>query len=424
MFNLFSKQKRNLVIGGALISAIAVFGVACGGGGDAAILATNQLNPAEEQQVLRTVLEEGGFELNSFGDEAAFLTQANAGTGQLHVVGSTYGTLDSVDDVRDVSDLLDTLDGDRTFSQALVDAGAEGSRQNYIPWLQAVYTFAAHRDALQHLPSGADINNLNYDQFIEWGRNLNTATGQNQIGFPAGDGGLMHRFIHGYIYPAYTGSVVTEFRSADAVAMWEKFRELWTVVSPASTTYSHMQVPLMAGEVMVAFDHTARLGAAFKDGGDENFIIFPAPSGPEGRYILPVPVGLAIPDDTPDVNASEELIDHLTDPAIQARLFDVSGWIPAVSGGGSASGAAAVIAEGVSRQGAVSDPGVFPNGVDGGAFSAVYRDAFTQIVLMNAADIQSVLDTQADVLRQLFVDGNADCWAPDTTPASGVCPVN
>jgi len=391
------------------------------------------LRPPEEAVVVRDVL--GG--LSSYDvtfdplEGGPLVTQVvaqqTAGSGDINVVGSTYGGLQTINSdasgaFEDLSGLLSRLEADRTFSAALVEQGQVGGRQVFIPWLQAVYTMAAHRDALEHLPAGANINDLTYDQFIEWGVNLRDANnGVPQIGFPAGDGGLLHRFIHGYIYPAYTGSVVTEFASAEAVAMWEKFRELWEVVSPQSTTYAFMQEPLMAGEVMVAFDHTVRLGGAFKGTNGDDFIIFPAPSGPEGRWILPVPVGVAIPTTTPDLAASEAIIDQLTHPDSQNTFFQEVGWVPVTSGSaGGATGVSATILDGVNAQAAVSDNGVFPSGVDGGAFSAVYRDAFRRIVLNNE-DIQTVLDEQRETLNQLFVDGNAGCWAPDTTPASGVC---
>jgi len=399
---------------------------------DTARFSSDQLRPVEEAAVVRDVLGEISNVAVTFDPleggplVTQVVAQQTAGRGDINVVGSTYGGLLGISNeasnaFQDVSGLLSRLEADRDFSEALVEEGQVDGVQVFIPWLQAVYTMAAHRDALEHLPAGADINDLTYDQFIQWGVNLREATGSNQIGLPAGDGGLLHRFIHGYIYPAYTGSVVTEFRSAAAVTMWEKFRELWDVVSPQSTTYSHMEEPLLSGEVMVAFDHTVRLDGAFKGPNGDDFIIFPAPRGPEGRWILPVPIGVAIPTTTPDLAASEVLIDHLTNSESQNTFFQELGWVPVISGStGGATGVAATILEGVSAQAAVSDNGVFPQVSDGGAFSAVYRDAFRRIVL-NDEDITTVLNEQRDVLNQLFASEGAGCWAPDTTPASGVC---
>ena len=99
------------------------------------------------------------------------------------------------------------------------------------------------------------------------------------IGFPAGPEGLKHRFFQGYLLPAYTGSMVTEFRSDAAAEAWAKFKELWQYTSPASPSYNFMQEPLITGDVWVAFDHTARLAEAFNQKPDD-FVAFPAPAGP------------------------------------------------------------------------------------------------------------------------------------------------
>lgn len=408
-----------------VLAGVAVAAVACAP--SETVFVSDQLRPTEEAAKVRTILEDfDGNAVFTPQEGGPLITQVTAeaasGDGTIHVVGSTHGTFPTLAEenaLTNVSGLLGTLDDDRTFSPALVSGANFGGAQQYIPWLQAVYIMAAHKDAMQHLPAGADINDLTYDEFIVWGENLETATGSKQIGFPAGDGGLMHRFIHGYIYPAYTGSVVTEFKSADAVAMWGKFREMWEVVSENSTTYSHMHEPLVAGEVMVAFDHTARLAAAFETG---DFVPFPAPKGPEGRWYLPVAVGLGIPTSTPDVGASEELIGYLTSPSVQSEFFAQTGWVPAASGEGS-SALVGPIVDGINAQAAVADAGVFPQGLGdrGGEFSAIYRDAFTAIVLRDA-DIASTLETQGALLETLFMETNAACWAPDT--GSAPCPVN
>lgn len=406
------------------IGCIALAVAACGT--SETVFTSDQLRPVEEAAKVRTILEDFDGTVSFLPQEGGPLidqitAENTADDGTIHVVGSTHGTFPSLDEVgalADVGDLVTELSEDRDFSDSLVQL-ANFNGQKYVPWLQAVYIMAAHTSAMQDLPAGADINNLTYDQFIQWGRNMEERTGSNQIGFPAGDGGLMHRFIHGYIYPAYTGSVVTEFRSADAVDMWEKFREMWEVVSPQSTTYSFMQEPLMRGEVLVAFDHTARLANAFKTG---DFVPFPAPRGPEGRWYLPVAVGVGIPTTTPDRGDSEALIDYLTTPSVQAEFFNETGWVPVASGSGGGDLVGPIV-DGINAQAAVGDAGVFPQGLGdrGGEFSGIYRDAFREIVLNNA-DIEATLETQGDKLETLFSETDAACWAPDT--GSAPCPVN
>ena len=41
--------------------------------------------------------------------------------------------------------------------------------------------------------------------------------------------------------------------------MWANLRTLWQYTNPRSTAYNFMEEPLKAGEVWIAFDHTALL---------------------------------------------------------------------------------------------------------------------------------------------------------------------
>src|SRR5262249_40259736 len=147
-------------------------------------------------------------------------------------------------------------------------------------------------------------------------QNLEKATGERKLGFPAGPRGLMHRFFQGYLYPSYTGGVVRTFKSAEAERMWTEFRELWRLVNPRSSSYAFMQEPLLADEVWVAFDHPARLSDALRQKPDD-FVAFPAPAAAKGRGFMPVVAGLAIPKGSPDRAAAANLIDYLTRPDVQ-----------------------------------------------------------------------------------------------------------
>ncbi len=113
------------------------------------------------------------------------------------------------DGLADLSD-LDTSGVNETF----LELGKLGTdEQKYIPWMQATYIMAANKKALEFLPEGADINALSYDQLIAWSKTLAEETGSPKFGFPAGPKGLKHRFFQGYLYPSYTNSMVTKFRS-------------------------------------------------------------------------------------------------------------------------------------------------------------------------------------------------------------------
>src|SRR5690606_21436671 len=239
---------------------------------------STQASPIEETQRMRELVLAGfpgGVNFQA-QDTGPFYTRLEAelasGRGELGVVGALHGDLaiyvDSWVDLSGV-DL-----GGIAVSEAFMELGRLGTgEQKYLPWMQANYVMAANKQALDHLPEGAELNALTYDQLIEWCKALADSTGSPKCGFPAGPQGLKHRFFEAFLLPTYTGSMVTEFRSAEAETAWTKFKELWQYVNPASTNYAFMQEPLLSGDVWVAFDHVARLGDAFNQRPDD-FVAF------------------------------------------------------------------------------------------------------------------------------------------------------
>ena len=301
------------------------------------------------------------------------------------------------------------------------------SEQKYLPWMQATYVMAANKKALPYLPEGADINALTYDQVIAWSKNLMEQTGSPKFGFPAGPKGLKHRFFQGYLYPSYTDSMVTKFRSAEAEVAWNKFKELWQYTNPASTNYGFMQEQLLTEEVWLAFDHIARLADAFNQKPDD-FVAFPAPSGPAGRGFMPVVAGVAIPKTAPDMDKAKALVAYMLQPATQIATLRATSFFPVVDVELPAdmppavrmSGAAIAAMTGAPD----ATPGLLPVGLGdlGGKFNQVYIDTFERIVL-GGQDVRAVLDEQAGVLRGIMTEAGAPCWAPDA-PSEGACPVD
>ncbi|ASJ74142.1 ABC transporter substrate-binding protein [Granulosicoccus antarcticus] len=391
---------------------------------------STQANPPEEQQIMREkVLAdfEGGADFAP-SEGGPWLTriqaELQAGEGKIGVLGSLHGDLIELSDgLVDLSE-LDTSSMNKTF----LELGKLGTdEQKYIPWMQATYIMAANKKALEFLPEGADINALSYDQLIAWSKTMAEETGSPKFGFPAGPKGLKHRFFQGYMYPSYTNSMVTKFRSAEAELAWNKFKELWSYTNRSSTNFSFMQEQLLTDEVWVVFDHTARLADAFNQRPDD-FIAFPAPAGPTGRGFMPVVVGMAVPNSAPDMEAAKNLISYMSQPEVQIETLRATNFFPVVDvelpddmpASVKAAGAAVAAMSGS----ADANPGLLPVGLGdlGGKFNAVYVDAFERIVLAGQ-DVREVLDDQADSLRKIMEEAGAPCWAPDA-PSEGACPVD
>ena len=399
--------------------------------GDVSFFST-QFNNVDEGSKFRAILAEGGNYDFTGSEEGPLidlvLAGAESGQGQVDVVGSVHGTFPAITDaMMNMTDVVDDLSADREFLPAYLETGLLGTEDYlyYVPWMQATYIMAARNEALDYLPDGADVNALTWEQFAEWCQSLMDETGGPKCGVP--HAGLFHRFLEGFLWPSYTGGMVTQFKSPEAVAMLEWARDsLWPTMHPQSISYEFMQEPLQSGEVWVAFDHVARLIEAL-NADPENYTAFPAPAGPAGRGYMPVIVGLGVPNDAPNPDAAFALIDYLTQPETQAQVLRELAFFPVVSGvdtadlpGGVALEAQAVEAT-VNAEDAI--PALLPVGLGarGGEINEIFRAAFDRVVI-DGEDAATVLEEEAANLQALLDDTGAPCWAPD--PASeGPCQV-
>lgn len=391
---------------------------------------STQAKPVEESQKMREQVLAGfpgGVDYQA-SDEGPWITrfqaEVQAGRGTIAVLGGLHGDLSGHEDK-----LVDLSGVDASaVGPAMLELGRFGtSEQKYIPWMQATYLMVANKKALEYLPAGADINALTYDQLIDWARATAEATGGPKFGFPAGPRGLKHRFFQGFLLPAYTHSTVTNFRSAEAEEAWSKFRELWTYTNPASTNYGFMQEQLLTDEVWIAFDHVARVGDAFNQRPDD-FVAFPAPAGPMGRAFMPVVAGIAVPVTAPDMAQSMALVDYMLKPETQIATLRATNFFPVIATDLPDDMPPAVKASGAAIAAMTGAPDALPAllpmglGDKGGQFNQIYIDTFERIIL-GGQDIRMVLDDQAGALRNLMVEANAPCWAPDAA-SDGPCPVN
>lgn len=386
---------------------------------------STQLTPSAEaakmrEEILKDFTGQVTFKAN---DNNLIIRQVVGSDGPKLVPGllggmhSDFASLAGRGVLSDVADALNKVQN-RGLAQRFVDLGKLGGEvQRYIPWMQATYLMAADRRALAYLPKGADLNHLTYEQLIEWGANVHEGVGEPKIGFPVGRGGLIHRFVQGYLYPSYTGGTVSGFRSSEALVMWDMMTRLWAHVTPRSLGFASMDNPLASGEVWIAWDHTARLKKAL-DENPENFVTFPAPSGPKGRGFMAVLTGLSIPQDTPDRAASLVLLEYLLRPKTQATAMREVGFFPVVDLDADEPLPAGLklLSDGVAQQSSAPDalPALLPMGLHdkGNDFNAIYTTAFSRIVLRNK-NASSILDQQAAILRGILSDTGAACWSPD-----------
>lgn len=396
------------------------------------VFTSNQLTPIQEAEWARTTLlarftQETGIAVQ-FVTEAEgpyvdrLLAEARAGRGTIDVTGTLHGIFpvflagNAVGDMADVQRQIDAR-RDRTFFRDFLAAAKMENVTAFVPWMQATYLIVARKEALRHFPSGRNPMAMTYDDLFQWGQNIRQATGQRRLGFPAGPGGLYARFLHGYIYPAFTGAQVRRFKSPEAVEMWRYLRRLWGVSHPSSFTYAFMSEPLLLGEVWVAWDHVARIIPALRERPDD-FVVLPSPAGPRGRAFISVVVGLSIPRTAPNPELGARLIEYLTRPATQVLTLQGVGFFPVSPEAAQTvpSGPLKIMADGVSAQSGARDARtvLLPVGLGArtGEFQPIYLNAFTRIA-QRGEDIQRVLNEEGAKLEELYRATNAPCAPPD-----------
>lgn len=396
------------------------------------VFTSNQFTPVEEQEWARNTLlarftQDTGIGVRFITEAEGpyvdrLLAEARAGRGSIDVTGTLHGIFPvflANNALRDMAEVQRTLEArrDRTFFKDFLSAAKMEGTTAFVPWMQATYLIAARKEALRYFPAGRNPMAMTYDDLLEWGANIRSATGQRRVGFPVGPRGLYGRFLHGYIYPSFTGSQVKRFKSPEAVEMWRYLRRLWGVSHPSSFVYEFMSEPLLLGEVWVAWDHVARIIPALRQRPDD-FVVLPSPAGPRGRSFVSVVVGLSIPRTAPNAELGARLIEYLTRPATQVMTLQGVGFFPVSPEAGRTvpSGGLRVMAEGVSAQSGARDArtALLPVGLGArtGEFVPLYVDTFTRIAV-RGEDIQRVLNEQSRKLEELYRATNAPCSPPD-----------
>jgi len=391
---------------------------------------STQLRPIAEAQKMRNVL------LKGFPQEVEFLTvpppraatlikqQMMGSAPSVDVVGALHGELQPLARLNALLplDALVQKQSTRSIPASLLALGKLGTaHQLYMPWMQAGYVMVANKKALPYLSKEAELDRLSYSQLAAWASEIQQKTGKRLLGFPAGPQGLMRRFIQGFLYPSFTGGAVRSFRTIEAEAMWVQLASLWKSVNPNSTSYNFMGPPLLSDEVWIGFEHIARILDALRQRPDE-FIAFPAPSGPKGRGYMPVVAGLAVLKTAAAADSATRLIEHLLSREAQLATLRSVGFLPVIetelpqdAEPGSRM-ATAVIAKLQSAEDAV--PTSIPLGLGERAedFNKVFMDTF-QLIVLRGENPRAVLDQQAEILSRLMAEAGAPCWQPDAVTA-------
>jgi multiple sugar transport system substrate-binding protein len=434
---------RRALLGLGLSAGAAPLLTACGGtstsggnGGGTFTFLSTQFTPVEERQHFERILSErakGIAVAYNPVEPAVFAStvtsQFEAGRVKISLAGGLHGDLaPHANRFENLDDLAGKL-RDRRFPAEIAALGRlDGKTTAYIPWMQASYVLAVHKRALQWLPSGADVQSLTYDQLLAWASAARRGNGGKPVlGLPCGPKGLYHRFFQGYLLPSFTGGQITTFREPDAVQAWQYMTELWAQTVPASTNFEYMQEPLRRTEVLIAWDHVARLVHAPASKPDD-WVMAPAPRGPKGLGYMLVAAGLAIPRGAPEVDKAKQVIQALTTAEVQLEVLRRNAFFPVVDTPPPADLPAAIAleAEAVRRQQSAAGAIVAlpPVGLASreGEVSQIFKNCFKEICL-DGRPVRQVLDAQARQLNAILDELKVPCWRPDPVASGQQCRV-
>jgi multiple sugar transport system substrate-binding protein len=229
--------------------------------------------------------------------------------------------------VADLTEAVSSWD-DRSFGQGFAGMTAIEGRQYFAPIGGDVYLFCANRKALKYLPDTADPTNLTWNQLADWSLAVAEGEGQGKFAF---SGVAQKMLIYQVSAPILSyGGGFPDLSSKGAHEAWRLLLRMRPGFAPTIQSYDSVVPPMKRRETWLTVAHCARVGEIYSSNPTE-FIIAPAPHGPEGIGSVAGVSGFAVMEGTAEKELSLEFIEYMTSPAVQLQLAKgTGGFIPTV----------------------------------------------------------------------------------------------
>ena len=301
--------------------------------------------------------------------------------------------------VIDITDIADEWT-DRTFSAGIDSMAVFDGKRFFVPIGADVYLLAANKKALDYLPEGADVQDMTWEQVVEW--SLAMAKGEGE-GKQAVTGVPQKALIYQYggVILSYGGEFPT-INSPEALKAWDLLAKMQNAYTPTVMTYDSLVEPMKRGEAWLTIAHCANVGDIYNSNPSQ-FVIAPAPKGPAGIGSVAGTSGFAIMEGAPNKDGAVKLIEYMTRPGVQLKIAKgAGGFIPPVDESLELLGDS-VEDEVIQKALAVMNNGVLSfippvYGPNWGAVKLVYDNAFKKIVLEDGAVDKDYLDkAQAEI---------------------------
>ena len=292
---------------------------------------------------------------------------------------------------------------DRTFSKAFQESTSKDGKTYFAPVGGDVYLMLANKKALPYLPEGADVQNLSWEEYVQWAVNIADGEGEGKT---AVTGVPMKSLIYMYggMFLSYGGEFPV-INSAGAVKGWELLSNMQNAYTPTVNTYDNVSSPMKTGEAWLTVAHMVRCGEAYRSN-PSAYILAPAPRGTEGIGSIAGTSGFAVVDGAPNAELAMNFVEYMTEPGMAVKIArGTGGFIPPIDEAIDQLGDSLedeIIAKGiyVLKNGVVS--GV-PGGdyTSWGAVKQVYDDAFQELILNRGAVDKAYLDEAQAKLEDL-----------------------
>lgn len=291
----------------------------------------------------------------------------------------------------------------RTFSEAFMSTTSAGGKTYFAPVGADVYLMLANNKAIKYLPDGADVQEITWEQYIDWAIAISKGEGEGKT---AVTGVPMKNLIYMYggMFLSYGGEFPV-INSEGAVKGWKLLTKMKNSYSPTVMTYDNVTIPMKSGETWLTVAHMARMGEAYRSN-PSNYIIAPAPRGPEGIGSIAGASGFSLPVGAPNRDLALKFIEFMTRPDVAVKIArGTGGFLPPIDEAIEVLGDSPI--DEVIKKGVM----VLQNGVLSGvpaseytswaAVKQVYDDVFSEMILGTGEFDMAVLDAAQKRLEAL-----------------------
>ena len=227
--------------------------------------------------------------------------------------------------VQDITDEANKWD-DRTPLSILKTNTEVDGKTYFIPVTADVRLLLINKKALPFLPEGYDIDNLTWEQYVNWSNTIREETGRGQTVIAgASQGSFLYSFA---ICALSYGASFPDVNSEGALQAWKIYEKLAPDFVPNTRNINDSTVSMKREEGWLSDMNSARLGQVYA-ANKTKYEVAPVPKGSDGRGIVVGSTGIGLIAGSKNEEMAMKLMNYLTEPKILIELAKgTGGFIP------------------------------------------------------------------------------------------------